>query len=110
MARRIDQIKAGDVLGVVGGSSRQYVFRVGDTLYADRTPRDGDGEYMFPYGTGLIELSACPLSGWRVVGHFGSGSVEDGRAWRRQYLTDREPTPEHVADLGWRREYGYSGK
>lgn len=105
-----DNIEAGDVLGIVGGSSRQYVFRVGDTLYADRTPRDEDGEYMFAYGTGLIELSACPLSGWRVVDHYGSGSVEDGRAWRRQHLIDREPTPEHVADLRWRREHGYGGE
>lgn len=102
------EIAGGDVLGNIHGGSRQYVFDIGGTLYADRTPRDEDGEYLYPYGTGLIELAVCgALSSWRRVDHHGSGSVAEGREWYERYLRDKEPTPEHVADLRWRREYRY---
>lgn len=104
-----DIIKAGDVLQSSTAFSRHYVFSLEGTLYVDRTPRDGDGGYLFPYGTGLIELSACPLDGWRVIDHHGSGSIDDGREWHARYLEEREPTPEHVADPAWRRAYGYNG-
>ncbi len=92
------EIKGGDVLQSSTAFARHYVFDLGGTLYVDRTPQDEDGEYLYPYGTSLIELAVCPLEQWRVMDHHGSGSVAEGREWRERYLIEREPTPEKLAD------------
>ncbi len=103
------KIRGGDVLQSSTAFSRHYVFDLGGTLYVDRTPKDLDGEYLYPYGTSLIELAACPLEQWRVIDHYGTGTVPEGRQWRERYLEERRPTPEKLADAQWRRDYGYNG-
>lgn len=104
-----ENIRGGDVLQSTTAFSRHYVFSLGGRLYVDRTPKDEDGEMLYPYGTSLIELSVCPLEQWRVADHYGSGSIDEGREWRKRYLVEREPTPERLADNTWRRSYGYNG-
>ena len=104
-----DEIKGGDVLQATTAFSRHYVFDLGGTLYVDRTPQDEEGEYPYPYGTSLIELSVCPLGHWRVKDHHGSGTVAEGREWYASYLEERKPTPEKLADPKWRRDFGYNG-
>lgn len=104
-----NEIHGGDVLQATTAFSRHYVFELGGTLYVDRTPTDEDGEYLYPYGTSLIELSVCPMGHWRVKDHYGSGTVAEGREWRESYLEERRPTPEKLADPQWRRDFGYNG-
>lgn len=105
----IDDIRPGDVLRHLSSGSRQYVLSLSGELYADFNPKI-DGEKAFDgYCDGLVRIALCDLSSWEVCGHSGSGTYADALEWRRQFLDDREPTPEHVADPAWRRAYRYNG-
>lgn len=105
----IDDIRPGDILRHPSTGSRQYVLSLSGELYADFNPKI-DGEKAFDgYCDGLVRIALCDLSSWEVCGRSGSGTYADALERRRQFLEDREPTPEHVADPAWRRAYRYNG-
>lgn len=105
----IDDMRPGDVLHHLSSGLRQYVLSLSGELYADFNPKI-DGERSFDgYCDGLVRIALCDPSSWEVCGHSGSGTYADALEWRKRFLSDREPTPEHVANPAWRRAYRFNG-
>lgn len=74
-------VSAGDVIENDFGT-REYVFDLGcDVLGVNACSRSWIERGRRFYGEECYALDEICLSGYRVVGHLGDGSMEDGWAW-----------------------------
>ena len=79
MPLRPHQVRAGDVIG--DGRRFEYVFERYGELYINACDDELVRRGKRTYGEELTRLYDLDLSGWRVIGHYGTGRGYEGRNW-----------------------------